>query len=123
MTFIYTLLAATCDPTIGCITPPDYIKSGIDPATGKFTGILSFGNSFLKLVFIIAGLYGFFNLIIAGFQFMTAGGDAKVVGKAWEKIWQSLIGLVIIVSSFLISAIIGWLLFKDPTAILQPRLQ
>jgi hypothetical protein len=109
------------DP-IGKVSPPPFIQSGID-ASGKFTGILVFLNSLLKLLFIAAGLWGFLNLIFAGYQFMTAGGDPKAVGKAWERIWQSLLGLLIIVASFLIAAIMGILLFKDPTAILQPKLQ
>ena len=122
MTILSSFLAA-CDPAIGCVTPPPFIGSGIDPATGKLTGIMVFFNSLLKLVFIAAGLFAFINLILAGYQFMTAGGDPKVIGKAWEKIWQTLLGLVIIVTSFLIAAIVGLLLFKDPTAILQPKLQ
>ncbi len=109
------------DP-IGKISPPPFIQSGID-ASGKLTGIMVFLNSLLKLVFIAGGLWGFINLILAGYQFMTAGGDAKKVGEAWARIWQSLLGLLIIVSSFLIAAIMGILLFKDPSAILQPKLQ
>ncbi|MBI4991035.1 hypothetical protein HZB96_02980 [Candidatus Gottesmanbacteria bacterium] len=109
------------DP-IGKISPPAFIQSGID-ASGKLTGIMVFLNSILRLVFIAAGLWGFLNLIIAGYQFMSAGGDAKAVGKAWERIWQSLLGLLVIVASFLIAAIIGILFFKDATAILQPKLQ
>ena len=116
------LLIAACDPIIGCITPPAFITPGIDPGTGQLTGIMVFLNSLLRLVFIAAGLFGFFNLIIAGFQFMTAGGDPKAIGKAWEKIWQSFVGLLIIVSSFLLAAIIGILLFRDPFAILKPTL-
>lgn len=108
------------DP-VGKITRPSFIPEGID-STGKFTGIMVFLNSILKLVFIVAGLFAFINIILAGYQFMTAGGDAKAVGKAWEKIWQSFLGLLIVVSSFLLAAIIGILLFKDPTAILQPKL-
>ncbi len=108
------------DP-IGKITRPSFIPEGIDSA-GKFTGIMVFLNSILKLVFIVAGLFAFINIILAGYQFMTAGGDPKAVGKAWEKIWQSFLGLLIVVSSFLLAAIIGILLFKDPTAILQPKL-
>lgn len=108
------------DP-IGKISPPPFIQSGID-ATGRFTGILVFLNSLLKLVFIVAGLWGFLNIVLAGYQFISAGGDAKKVGEAWTKIWQSLLGLLIVVISFLIAAIMGILLFKDPTAILQPKL-
>lgn len=121
--FLTTLLAA-CDPAdpIGCISPPPNMPSGIGP-NGELTGIMVLLNSILKLVFIVAGLYSFVNLIIAGFDYMSAGGDAKKVTKALDRIWQTLLGLVIIVASFLLAAIFGILFFKDPTAILQPKLQ
>lgn len=121
MISLFTLLAQTIDP-IGRIIIPTNIPSAINPATGKLEGVIVFLNSVLKLVFLAGGLWGFLNIIVAGFGFLTAGGDAKAVGKAWERIWQSLLGLFIIVSSFLIAAVIGILLFKDPTAILQPKL-
>jgi hypothetical protein len=53
---------------------------------------------------------------------MTAGGDPKNFSKAWDRIWQTLMGLMVIVASFLLAAIIGILFFKNPTAILQPTL-
>lgn len=87
-----------------------------------FGGLVPFLNNILRLIFVIAGLFALFNLIIAGFGFMTAGGDPKAIEKAWSKIWQSLIGLIIIVASFLLAAIFGYLLFGDPMAILQPKI-
>lgn len=120
----YTLLVQgnrALDDVLGKISPPAYIKSGID-ASGNFTGITEFMNNLLKLVFVIAGIWAFVNLIIAGFGFMTAGGDSKAITKAWDRIWQSFLGLLIIVLSFLIAAIMGILLFKDPTAILNPKI-
>lgn len=119
---ILSILLAACDLIIGCISPPPNIPSGIGPQ-GQLTGITLFLNSILKLIFIAAGLYGFLNIIIAGFDFMSAGGDAKMVARAWSRIWQTVVGLLIIVSSFLLAAIIGIILFKDPTAILQPSIQ
>lgn len=116
-----SLLLAECDPIIGCISPPPFITPGIDP-TGKLTGVMVFLNSLLRLLFVVAGLWGFLNLILSGFQFISAGGDPKKISAAWKKIWQSLMGLLIIVVSFLIAAIIGILLFGDPMAILQPTL-
>lgn len=121
MLILFILLAA-CDPIIGCISPPPNIPSGIGPQ-GQLTGITTFLNSILKLLFIAAGLYGFFNIILAGFDFISAGGDAKMIARAWSRIWQTVLGLLIIVSSFLLAAIIGIILFKDPTAILQPSLK
>lgn len=108
-------------PGIGRITAPSNIPQAID-ATGKLVGIISFLNIILKLIFIVAGLFAFFNIVIAGFDFINAGGDPKKVASAWERIWQSVLGLLIIVSSFLLAAIIGLILFKDPSAILNPKL-
>ena len=90
-------------------------------AEGKVPGLIPFANALLKIIITLAGLFAFFNLIIAGFQFMSAGGDSKAIGKAWDKIWQSLIGLLIIAGSFVLAAIFGWLLFGDMRAILIPK--
>jgi len=97
------------------------VKPPLEGSYGSvFTGLVPFLNNILRLIFVIAGLFAFFNLIIAGFGFMAAGGDPKGIEKSWTRIWQSLIGLIIIVGSFLLAAILGYLLFGSPTAILQP---
>ena len=106
---------------IGVIKRPTNIPDAIG-ASGELTGLITFLNAFLRLVFIAAGLFALFNIIIAGFDFIGAGGDPKNIAKAWEKIWQSALGLLIIVASFLLAAIIGVLFFGSPTAILQPTL-
>ncbi len=103
-------------PTIGILSQP-----AIDPE-GKLTGVITLLNSILKLVFIFGGLWTFFNFVFAGYGFLSAGGDSKNISKAWDRIWQSFVGLLLIVGSFLFAAIVGLLLFKDATAILQPTL-
>ncbi len=103
----------------GPITPPPFIeKYGV---LEKF-GLIKFFNNVLRLLIAVAGLYAFLNFIIAGYQFMSAGGDPKAVQNAWAKIWQSLLGLLIIVGSFVLAAIFGYLLFGDATAILKPKI-
>ena len=120
---LFSQLLAQCNPLdpVGCITPPPFITPAIGPG-GKLTGVISFMNSALKLVFIIAGIWALFNVILAGIGFMSAGGDPKKFTQAWDRIWQTLLGLFIIVASFLIAAVVGILLFNDTTAILQPTL-
>lgn len=103
-------------PFFGTVSPPPTGYGGV------FSGLVPFLNNILRLLFVIAGLFAFFNLVIAGFQFMSAGGDSKAIEKAWSRIWQSLIGLLIIVGSFLLAAIFGYILFGDATAILQPKI-
>lgn len=98
--------------------PPGVARYDIGPG-----GLINFLNVVLRLIFVIAGLFAFFNFIIAGFQFISAGGDPKAINNAWNKIWQSLLGLLIIVGSFVLAAIFGWLIYGDPTAILQPKIK
>ncbi len=107
----------------GNITPPDVFKPekyGSFDTPGK--GIVFFANNILKLLIVGAGIYAFLNIIIAGYEFLGAGGDAKKVEAAWKRIWQSLLGLAFVAGSFVLAAIFGWLIFKDPAAILNPTI-
>ena len=107
------------DNPFGQIVPPEPFASKYG---GYETGLISFLNNILRLMIGVAGIYAFLNFIIAGYGFMSAGGDPKAVGRAWSKIWQSLLGLLIIVGSFVLAGIFGYLLFGDATAILKPKI-
>jgi len=104
---------------VGQVAPPPGVIRYGEIGAG---GLIRFANNLLKLLIVLAGLYAFLNLILAGYQFMSAGGDPKSIEKAWGKIWQSLLGLLIIAGSFLLAAIFGWLLFGNPAAILKPTI-
>lgn len=117
---IHNLLALT-PSGIGKITKPSNIPDLID-TTGKLTGLIAFGNTILRLAFIIGGIWALLNIVLAGYGFLGAGGDPKNITKAWGRMWQSMVGLMIIVSSFALAAIIGIVVFNDPTAILVPKL-
>lgn len=117
--FLSQLLAAG-DP-IGKIIAPTNIASAL--VGGKLTGPISFMNSILRIIFIVAGIWALFNVILAGIGFMNAGGDPKKFTQSWDRIWQTLLGLFIITISFLFAAIVGIIFFKNPTAILQPTLE
>lgn len=79
-------------------------------------------TNFLRVFFVIAGILAFFNFILAGFQYITAEGDPKKLQQAWNKIWQSLLGLIIMVVSFALAAVFGYLIFGDPLFMLQPKI-
>lgn len=101
---------------IGTIDPPSSIeKYGVGPE-----GILLFFNNILRLLVVIGGIWAFFNLIMAGYGFLGAGDDPKKMEAAWGKIWQSLMGLVFIVGSFILAAIFSYIIFGDAGAILNP---
>lgn len=104
----------------------DIVGSVTSPLTGGYASVFGgFGlliTNILRLVFIGGGIFALFNFIIAGFQYMNAGGDTKALNSAWDKIWNSLLGLVIIVGSFALSAVVGQLLFGNATFILNPTI-
>ncbi|MCX6726115.1 MAG: hypothetical protein NT052_02260 [Candidatus Shapirobacteria bacterium] len=97
----------------GKIEPPSFISK--DPS-----GMITLFNNILRLLIVVGGIYTLLNFILAGFQFISAGGDPKKIEAAWAKIWQSMIGLLIIVASFALAALLGQILFHSPTAILNP---
>ena len=109
---------------IGTIEPPPAITKwiGADFSQGSIRGLIPFANALLKLIITLAGLFAFLNIIIAGYQFMSAGGDPKKIGEASSKIWQSLMGLLLVAGAFVLAGIFGWLLFGDVRAILQPQI-
>lgn len=118
---LFNVLGATSDDPIGRITPPGNLPPLFDGGY-NLTGLISLINTLLRITFIVAGLWTFMNIILAGFGFLSAGGDDKKIAKSWAQMWQSLIGLLFIVSSFVIAAIIGIVLFNDPSAILVPKI-
>jgi hypothetical protein len=73
------------------------------------------------LLFVAAGIYALFNFLIAGFGYISAGGDSKKLEQAWSRIWQSLLGLVIMVGSFALISLLGYILFGSTFNILSPQ--
>jgi Type IV secretion system pilin len=78
-------------------------------------GFFDFLNIIFKLAGTIAGIYFIIQIIIAGYGYISASGDEKKTAKAWATIWQSLVGIAIVASAFIIASAIGNLIGIDPT--------
>jgi hypothetical protein len=103
---------------IGNVNPP--------PGLIRFGNITEGGTIFINIILntliVIAGLYAVFNLVLAGYAFMSAGDDPKKVAGAWAKIWQTILGLVIAAGALVLAAIFGKIIFGDWNALLRLRL-
>jgi hypothetical protein len=85
-------------------------------------GIGKFLNLIFRTMVIGAAIYALFNLVTAGYSFISAGDDPKKIAGAWAKIWQTIIGLAFAAGAFVLAAIFGQLIFGDPTFILNPSI-
>jgi hypothetical protein len=92
---IPTKLVQTAFPTI---QPQAGISGSIAP-DGVVQNALVSG---VNVLLFIAGAAALIYLIISGIKYITSGGDAKKAASARAAILNTMIGIVIIVSSFFI---------------------
>jgi hypothetical protein len=112
-----TSLSFTLFQFWGTVAPPPGVADYGDLASG---GLITFVSNIIRIITIIAGVWSLFNIVFAGFTYITSANDAKGIEKAWQSIYMSLIGMIIIVAAFTITAIFSWILFGDATFILNP---
>ncbi len=112
-----TLLAET-STFFGTIEPPPAIKD----AYAESGGLIVFGSNMLKFAVIIGGLIALFNVVMAGYIYLTSAGDTKANEKVMGKLTSSLWGISLMILAPAIMAIMGFLLFKNSTYFLSPQL-
>ncbi|OGM21158.1 hypothetical protein A2714_03080 [Candidatus Woesebacteria bacterium RIFCSPHIGHO2_01_FULL_38_9] len=88
-------------------------------AGGSVNGLQVLLNIILRTLIVGAGIYTVLNLILAGYAYLSAGGDPKRIQDAGAKIWHSVLGLIIAAGAFVLAAVIGLILFNDANALLQ----
>jgi hypothetical protein len=102
---------------LGTINPP--LSNSYFDVSNNNAGFFLLISNILKFLGAIAGIYFVFQLIISGYLYLSSNGDPKKTEQAWAKIWQSLLGLIIISGAVLLSSLIGKLVGID---ILNPEI-
>lgn len=103
---------------VGKIDPPGPI-SQYGPVGG---GLGKFLNNIFTLLTVGAGIFALFNFIMAGYTYMGAKNDKEKIANAGAMITNSLIGLLIIASAFVIAALAGQIFFGHWDFILNPKI-
>ena len=75
-----------------------------------FTKALS---SIIGVMTIVAGIWFIVQFVIAGYNFISAGGKPDEIQKAQQKIINSFIGIAIVVAAIFVLSLIGHLLHVD----------
>ncbi|MDD3711808.1 MAG: pilin [Patescibacteria group bacterium] len=68
----------------------------------KMTDLAATIQSVINIMLVIAGVVAVIYLIIGGYQYVTAGGNAEQAAAARTTILNALIGLIVIFSAFAI---------------------
>ncbi len=117
---ILSMLIAQTTEIFGKVAVPSPIAA-FGGGTGG-GGLIVFISNMIKVITIVAGLFGLVNIIGAGFTYLGSAGNPKATEQAMNQLFMSLIGLIIIVGSFTITAIVSLLLFGDASYILNPKI-
>ena len=83
-------------------------------------GLILFISNLIRLIVFVAGIYAFVNILIAGLDYISSEGDPKGAQAAKDKIVNSIMGIVIIVASFSLTAVLSKIFFGTYDAILNP---
>lgn len=109
---------------IGTINPPDATKNlkenqfANDPIP-----IYAFINWGLTIFTVIAGIWILFNVVFAAFEYFGGNGDPGTHQKVRQRITNSLIGFILIIMAYSITALVATMLFGDPTYFFNPTLR
>lgn len=102
---------------IGPLNPNNV--SDKDSVRDQFNNAIS---TFISVLTVVAGLVFLFQLFLGAFVWLTAGGDANKVTNAQKQISNAVIGLVVSVAAYMLTALVAGLLgleIFNPLGILE----
>ena len=82
--------------------PAGWTNTGANPGPAVFPDLEYVMSKGLEAIFALGGLVAFAYIIIGGFKYLTAGGDEKAIMGAKQTLTWAIIGLLVVVASFLI---------------------
>lgn len=76
-------------------------------ATSKGSGLFLLLSNVFRFTLVVASIFMVIQFILAGYGYLTAEGDPKKVTAAWTKIWQTILGFVIISAAFVLASLVS----------------
>lgn len=111
-TFIFSMLIGSSVLAVGALSEQEGFGGGSDSVAKVFSGSTAPKDIRVTIASIIRSLLGFIGIIFvilmvyAGFLWMTAGGNESKIEESKKYLSRSLIGLIIILSSYSITGLI-----------------
>lgn len=115
----YDVLAQNSTDGLGCgggLGPFAEIFCAKDKATATNEAGTQLNNVIsiaIGVMTIVAALWFLFQLLLAGYTWIGAGGDKTRTEAAWHKITNALLGLVIVVFAWVLVGVVGKIIGVD----------
>ncbi len=74
---------------------------------GDGADISKLANPLIANTFILSGIVAFFVILFAGFSYISGAGDKNKLAQSTQMLTYGILGLVVVVSAFLITRILG----------------
>lgn len=117
--FVATMPVASTDNTATITNLSDKLK-GYEPTVGLTAGsktdvlerpaLILVGNV-IKMLLTFVGVIFFVFVLYAGILWMTAGGNEEQISKAMKILFQSVVGLTIVIFAYAITILVVDILF------------
>ncbi|NCN06343.1 MAG: hypothetical protein GW946_00685 [Candidatus Pacebacteria bacterium] len=93
----------------GSFEPPveNKFTTGANSGTGAFTNLELLISHAFGVLTVFGGLFFIVTFLIAGINWITAGGDTGKIEKARGSMVQGTLGLVVIVAAYAVIGVIG----------------
>ncbi|HBC72420.1 MAG: hypothetical protein UX91_C0001G0124 [Candidatus Amesbacteria bacterium GW2011_GWB1_47_19] len=109
MTTLYTKLLAS-SINLGTINGIGPLGNPNTPSSQTATQLTNFISNIIGLMTVIAGVYFLFQIFMAGYKWINAGGDKQAVQDAQKRLTNAFMGLLVVVMAFTITGVIGYFL-------------
>lgn len=86
----------------------------------QISDIVSILERIINLLAPAAGIAFFFMMIVGGFQFLNSGGDPKAAGAARTTLTYAILGIILVVASWLILQLVKGVTGVDVTNVELP---
>lgn len=87
----------------------DFSNKDVNPIA-KFDSITSFVNLIVPILMIVGGIITLSMLLLGAYKYLTSEGNPEKISKAQSVLVYAIIGLFLIVASFVLTRVIGTVL-------------
>ena len=85
----------------------DLFSSITDNKAGAINAVLGTVSKIIGILTVVACIWFLLQVLFAGYEWMSAGGDTKKIAEARDRITHAFIGIVIVAGSWALVAVTG----------------